>query len=448
MGKKDFSQMYQLVKSQLAREKKELTIKISHFSDVFDETKDFAGVIIYHWEGKVQWHNQKINHRGRSFYVYLVCTNNFRDEEFREAGQGRVHHTAVEKIMGMDFRENKACLGGFSVKNGVTEYSSMWLNTKSNSSYSMPWESDDSKYLSEAEKVLVDLTVAEWKAKGPRGPNTVVQIPPETDHKLCSGFFGSSTPTSSSHGSALCCPEGDPLCDLGFAEDDGWVCDDCRKSGAGMHCWGCETCGYSLCSGCYAYKVQKPEPSAKKAPALQKLQAAPPEVSDDEFVLWRLRLLPLAERVKIGEPFRLQSLVKDKDTQKELFLQVEGWCPDDGAGVELWERLEGTGQHWFYHQPTQTIHNRRSGKGLDACGKGYENGTRIHMWHIDSQSLGSNQQWRIVHGLGDLVKLVGVASEKPIQVAMEHSAFKGVHVHLWDDAEVPQAWWRLQLVRP
>lgn len=447
MGKKHFSSMYRRVKESLAAAGKDpavkISVKISHFSDRFDPNKDYAGVIIYHWEGNVKWYNGKIGHRGQSFYVYLVCTDKFQDKEFREAGQGRVHHTAVERIMGIDFQENKACLGGFSVRKGATSYSSVWLNTKTNTSFSIPWESDGSKLLSEAEKVIVDLAVSEWKA---RGTNKVVEIPPEMDQKLSSDAFWPATVQGST--SALCCRrcnKGD-LVDLGLAPDDDWVveedwdCDHCGDPGEGMHRWRCERCDFNLCSACYDREVQ--EQGAKAKPVM-KANVGGSQAAHQKLLLEQLKSADM--KVLLGCPFRLRSEASPRG--KELFLQVQGDSQEEGAAVELWERLEGLGQQWVYDRATQTIRNRKSGKGLDAWGGFCWNGARIHtcLLHNPSQK---HQQWRIEHGPRDLVKLVGVGSNKPIHVAMELGVSLGVSVHLWDDVDVPQVWWRLQFVQP
>lgn len=289
MGKKDFGAQYRAIKEQLARDGKPLSIKISGKSNTFDSSKEYAGVIIYHWEGLVQWHNSKIGHKGRSFYVYLVDTTTFAEEEFREAGQGRVHHTAVQRIMGIDFEENRACLGGFSVRKGETNYSSVWLNQKSSSAFPLHWEEDGNKEMSEGEKRLVDLAVQEWKAKG---TNIVVEIPPETDSDLLSSASVPARPAPSGgertrasapgferrqtqvprrtqlHPGAVQvhCPNGHAL-----TRWQGRVsttlraaCDDCHRREL-VSAWQCAACDYDLCQVCF---TRKGDPTGPWTPPL------------------------------------------------------------------------------------------------------------------------------------------------------------------------------------
>lgn len=164
-----------------------------------------------------------------------------------------------------------------------------------------------------------------------------------------------------------------------------------------------------------------------------------------DFRLGRLRLAPMGLRVELGDPFCLQSVLNG------LYVHVEGECEADGARVHLWDRIEGCrSQQWFYNSRTQTIHNMQTLRGLDAYGGGTWNGVSIHVYHIDSQLPGKNQQWHIKFGEGDNVnhvKLVGVGSGKPIHVDLEHPS-PGHCIHLWDDSDLPQVWWRLQLLEP
>lgn len=49
---------------------------------------------------------------------------------------------------------------------GVTKYSSIWLNKSSDPLGKLPWRSDGSKYLSNAERVIVDHAVRAWMRHG------------------------------------------------------------------------------------------------------------------------------------------------------------------------------------------------------------------------------------------------------------------------------------------
>ena len=55
MGKKDFPKIYKECKQAVGGK---ITIKISFFSDTYDKSKNFAGMIVYKLDGKCKWHNE------------------------------------------------------------------------------------------------------------------------------------------------------------------------------------------------------------------------------------------------------------------------------------------------------------------------------------------------------------------------------------------------------
>jgi len=182
MGKKDWSATHYLpAKAALGGS---VTVKISHFSDEFDASGDFAGVIMYHWHGSFTWFNPHKGYRGRAFYVAILNTKTWPADAFRAAGQGRVHDFIFKETFGESYTGNSASVGGFAVRNGEVKFSSIWLNMTENTANAHKWYSDGSQMLSEPEQALVSFVVSEWKQ---RGTNVVCDIPAQLDRKLSGG---------------------------------------------------------------------------------------------------------------------------------------------------------------------------------------------------------------------------------------------------------------------
>ncbi|KAF0381438.1 hypothetical protein F8M41_012073 [Gigaspora margarita] len=131
MGKEYFRKLYKRIKSELG----DINCKISHFSDKFDESKSYAGMIVYAIDGKFTWKNtggKASGYEGKSFYIIvwvsnyicfskitkispnvIQCTNHWPSEAYRDGG-GLVHHYLVKNTLGYDFNQDIVCCGGFS----------------------------------------------------------------------------------------------------------------------------------------------------------------------------------------------------------------------------------------------------------------------------------------------------------------------------------------------
>mmetsp|Transcript_13740 Transcript_13740/g.24344 ORF Transcript_13740/g.24344 Transcript_13740/m.24344 type:complete len:260 (-) Transcript_13740:1188-1967(-) len=197
MGKKDFHSIYSEACRELGSRP---TIKVSHFSDRYDQNKNFAGVIVYHNRGSFTWYNERgvaKGFKGRAIYVILRCTDSWPEEAFKRAGEGMVHDYLYKFLFDNDFNKRQTCCGGFAVMKGTLKYSSVWLNQQSSGSEAQrPWQSDGSKFLSKGEQLLVNIAVRSWK----EGGKNIVDIPDDVDMhikttSLSTGVLnGSSTP--------------------------------------------------------------------------------------------------------------------------------------------------------------------------------------------------------------------------------------------------------------
>lgn len=181
MGKKNFPAIYVEATKELGGRP---TMKVSHFADKYDASKNYAGVIVYHNEGSFRWFNKSgiaKGYKGRAFYVIFQCTDYWPDQAFRRAGEGKVHDYLYRLLFDNDFSEKKTCCGGFAVMQGKLKYSSIWLNMQSSNQYRHKWASDGSKMLSDGERLLVDLVFNRWKVNG---TGKVIDIPDSVDSAM------------------------------------------------------------------------------------------------------------------------------------------------------------------------------------------------------------------------------------------------------------------------
>lgn len=175
-GRQNFKSLYRSVKSQLGRP----SCKVSFFSDNFDSSKNYAGMIVYAVNGSFNWMNtggRASGYKGRSFYIIVQCTNNWPSDVLRDVGQGRVHHYLIKNTLGFDYDQDLVCCGGFSYVNGSLKFSSVWLNGRNQVGCS----SDGSKYLSGPEQTLVEYCFEQYKS---RGRNSTFSIPDYIDRQL------------------------------------------------------------------------------------------------------------------------------------------------------------------------------------------------------------------------------------------------------------------------
>jgi len=189
MGKVDFKQLCKQAQEEI---KGSLTLKISAFSDTYDSTKNYAGMIIYAVDGKFTWVNTDgaaKGYKGRSFYFGILDTGKYPGEALmRDVGNGRVHHHLIKSLTGREFTQDTVCCGGFAIHEGKLKHSSAWLNGR----HQMPKDSfgmsDGDKFLSALEGELCDFAVEKWKESG---ANKVHSLSDALNKKL-----GLTTPTS------------------------------------------------------------------------------------------------------------------------------------------------------------------------------------------------------------------------------------------------------------
>jgi len=146
------------------------TLKISAFSDKYDSSKSYAGIIIYAVDGKFSWINDKgvaIGYKGRSFYCGILDTSKYPTDELkRDVGTGRVHHYLILTLTGREFTQDTVCCGGFAIHESKLKFSSVWLNARHQYPKESFGKSDQDKYLSSLEKELCNFAVDKWKTSG------------------------------------------------------------------------------------------------------------------------------------------------------------------------------------------------------------------------------------------------------------------------------------------
>jgi hypothetical protein len=187
MGKTDFADIYCAAKRALGGTP---SVKISAYSDAFEDGADFAGLILYHKNDSFAWRHtdgKAAGHRARTFYVIIQRTDKWPKSAFKRAGEGKVHDYLFKNLTGEEYRDKTACCGGFALlpaRGEGTVYSSVWLNmSESPAGYSNSWGSDGSKQMCEEEQQVVDFSVKQWKAGG---PNTLHRVPGWLDSWLTS----------------------------------------------------------------------------------------------------------------------------------------------------------------------------------------------------------------------------------------------------------------------
>ena len=183
MGKENFGRIY----ADSCKELGGASIKLSGFCSIYDKSKDYAAMIVYHHRGQYKWENitgVAEGYKCRSFYILIQCTDDWDATCFRRAQKGYVHDHLYKEMFGCSHEAGLTCCGGFAIMKGKPKYSSTWLNHQSSYETSLSWKSDGSKELSIAEKKLVNLGIRAWKKHGRHAPGRIVPITPYMDKKL------------------------------------------------------------------------------------------------------------------------------------------------------------------------------------------------------------------------------------------------------------------------
>ena len=171
MGKKNFEDLYKKIELEF---KGELKGKISAFSPSFEPQKSYSGAIIYAIDGNYTWKNNEKcrakNQNGRSFYVIIDSTDDKPYSYFNHIfRKGKVHRPLLKDFLGieMNYEESlgRICAGGFSYCGEKKElrFKSVYLNEEKQ----MGCESDETEYLSNLEKSLVEYCFEQYKSNGP-----------------------------------------------------------------------------------------------------------------------------------------------------------------------------------------------------------------------------------------------------------------------------------------
>ncbi|CAF4443220.1 unnamed protein product [Rotaria socialis] len=177
MGKRNFKDIYRRMK----REHVTVTCEISIFSDQFNPSRRYAGVIIYAIDGKFEWENRDggkdCGRRRRSFYIIIQSTDNWLEDYYKPAGQGAVHDYLLTNVLGIESAQKRIACGGFAYLHQELQFSSISLNGRDQTGA----ESDGGRYLSDPEKVLVTYCWEEYKKYG---AHHVFSIPAFIDELL------------------------------------------------------------------------------------------------------------------------------------------------------------------------------------------------------------------------------------------------------------------------
>ncbi|CAF4553118.1 unnamed protein product, partial [Rotaria socialis] len=128
MGKRNFKDIYRRMK----REHVTVTCEISIFSDQFNPSRRYAGVIIYAIDGKFEWENRDggkdCGRRRRSFYIIIQSTDNWLEDYYKPAGQGAVHDYLLTNVLGIESAQKRIACGGFAYLHQELQFSSISLN--------------------------------------------------------------------------------------------------------------------------------------------------------------------------------------------------------------------------------------------------------------------------------------------------------------------------------
>jgi len=216
MGKSDFKTLCKKAQEEIGSP---LTLKVSAFSDTYDISKNYAGMIIYAVDGKFNWINtagDTKGYKGRSFYFGILDTSKYPTQELlRDVGTGRVHHYLILKLTGREYTQDTVCCGGFAIHEGKLKYSSVWLNARDQYPKDSFGKSDGDKMLSASERELYGFAVEKWKING---SNKAHDLSDTLKAKLGLSLTGTgsstSTSTSTSTSSGLVLP---PRLSLSFA---------------------------------------------------------------------------------------------------------------------------------------------------------------------------------------------------------------------------------------
>ena len=138
------------------------TIHISCKSDTFEgKNHNYAGVIIYQYNGKTDWRTANGTHC-KSGYLVIQDTDSEDVQQWTGKTDGVVHGPVYRNAFG-EVNTSEVIGEGFAIQDGLFKVNSGVFNNPSGSEYH-----DESKQMSEISIYCIEKVVESWKKAGPR----------------------------------------------------------------------------------------------------------------------------------------------------------------------------------------------------------------------------------------------------------------------------------------
>ncbi|CAB4015556.1 Hypothetical predicted protein [Paramuricea clavata] len=149
-------------KSWIKRDMHVKTMHISCKSDRYQEAHNYAGVIIYQYNGKSDWRTANNTHC-KSGYIVIQDTDSENVEKLKSEEFGQVHGAVYRNAFGEP--KTKSVVGeGFAIQNGEIKFNSGVFNNPQGSVFH-----DDHRWMNELSKHCVRKIVEEWMTAGLSG---------------------------------------------------------------------------------------------------------------------------------------------------------------------------------------------------------------------------------------------------------------------------------------
>ena len=142
------------------------TMHISCQSDMYQRGHNYAGVIIYQYDGKSEWRTAN-NTRCKSGYIVIQDTDSENVKKWIGKEPGAVHGAVYRNAFGESVSEGNVVGEGFAYRNGKCEVEKFEINS---SVFNNPKGSvyhDHRRRMHELSKHCVGKVVEHWKTAGP-----------------------------------------------------------------------------------------------------------------------------------------------------------------------------------------------------------------------------------------------------------------------------------------
>ena len=142
------------------------TMHISCQSDMYQRGHNYAGVIIYQYDGKSEWRTAN-NTRCKSGYIVIQDTDSENVKKWIGKEPGAVHGAVYRNAFGESVSEGNVVGEGFAYRNGKCEVEKFEINS---SVFNNPKGSvyhDHRRRMHELSKHCVGKVVEHWKTTGP-----------------------------------------------------------------------------------------------------------------------------------------------------------------------------------------------------------------------------------------------------------------------------------------